>query len=135
MTEDFMLPTIEDLQIPTNTVWDEIGWAYVRSGPDQNLDNIPSNVEVNFGCPKCGSVWTTLVAIGFTAPHCKSGEAVFTDAYPCVYLKDPGPIVDFRAVRLSASRSTQWSTTRRRGRCGLFRNRRGRLCFSARWRS
>jgi len=46
--------------------WRQIGWARITDPSDQNTDLLPNSYSgLDAGCPKCGSAWAALLAVGF----------------------------------------------------------------------
>jgi len=82
--------------------WDDFGWARINDDADRNTDQIPSEFTIDFGCPKCGSAWGELRALGFTAPRLRTGVAHFIDGRPYVLLDSDDYLHSsrVRAVRL-----------------------------------
>jgi hypothetical protein len=62
-----LAPTDEDVQF-----WSKYGWIRIPDGPDRNLDAVWLMPEA--GCPICGGVWSSLLALGFEAPRVYQGE-------------------------------------------------------------
>jgi hypothetical protein len=63
------------------------------------MDLIPSKFTIGFRCAECGSVWGSLLAVGFTAPKICSGVARWNGREMEV-LPDLGEILDTRAARI-----------------------------------
>ena len=64
--------------------WKRFGWARMRDEADTNTDRIPDNFNVDFGCPKCGSVWGEFRAFGFIMPPVHNGTAVIYGSMPFI---------------------------------------------------
>lgn len=89
-----------DTEKEERAFWDQFGWARLSDAADRNTDRIPDRFKVDFGCPKCGSAWGELSALGFVAPRVMTGSAMFSLLGTPFVRPDPVGIYDIRAARL-----------------------------------
>jgi hypothetical protein len=82
--------------------WDDFGWAQIKDDADRNMDQVPPFFGIDFGCPKCGTAWGELQALGFIAPRIRTGAAYFVDERPRLLLDtDAIHAARIRAVRIA----------------------------------
>lgn len=98
MTDPIELPATPPPAPEQADPWAEIGWAYIARQADQNLDLLPARFQLD-GCPECGAVWTSLLAVGYTPPHISGGTAHWDGRAMHIVLRPPP--LDLRAARVS----------------------------------
>ena len=78
--------------------WSYFGWATIRDDEDHNMDRVPASIDTEFPCPKCGSAWVELRALGFGAPLATHGRIIRVD--PPLIALETFPVTEIRAVRI-----------------------------------
>lgn len=90
--------------------WSNFGWASIDEPENRNTDQIPRTFNVDFPCPRCGSVWVELEAYGFLAPKVSGQVAAWCEDGPLLSYVAPNGLAPARALRLRCAdgHSVEW---------------------------